>query len=175
MDQAAQAINDLVRVALSIELVEMLIQISATLLLVIIVRFFFWNKVTAFIDARKAYIDKELTDAAERNEEASMLKEEAEKAFEQVKLEARQLLDDAKTRAEDQRRELLVKAKEEAINIKKSAKQDLNYEIDQARAKLRQEIIDVATVLAQKVIDKEIDKKTYDRLIDQAIEEVQSR
>ena len=104
-----------------------------------------------------------------------MLKEEALKAFEQVKLEARQLLDDAKTRAEDQRRELLDKAKDEAITIKKNAKQDLNYEIDQARAKLRNEIIEVATVLAQKVIDKEIDKKTYDQLIDQAIKEVQTR
>lgn len=175
MERVAQAIRDLVEIGLSIDPVEMLIQIVATILLILVVKFFFWGKITAFIDARRAFIDKELIEATEKNEEASMLKEEAEKAFEQVKQEARQIIEEAKTRGEDSRRELLAKAKDEATNIKKSAQKDLAQEIEVARSQIRNEIIEVASFLAQKVIDQEIDKKTYDRLIDQAIEEVRNR
>ncbi|MFU8787068.1 MAG: ATP synthase F0 subunit B, partial [Candidatus Izemoplasmataceae bacterium] len=66
-------------------------------------------------------------------------------------------------------------AKDEATNIKKSAQKDLAQEIEVAKTQIRNEIIEVASVLAQKVIDQEIDKQTYDRLIDQAIEEVRNR
>ncbi|MFU8786559.1 MAG: ATP synthase F0 subunit B, partial [Candidatus Izemoplasmataceae bacterium] len=88
MERVAQAIRDLVEIGLSIDPWEMLIQIVATVLLILVVKFFFWEKITAFIDARREFIDKELVEATERNEEASMLKAEAEKAFEQVKQEA---------------------------------------------------------------------------------------
>jgi F-type H+-transporting ATPase subunit b len=175
MERVAQAIRDLVEIGLSIDPWEMLIQIVATVLLILVVKFFFWGKITAFIDARREFIDKELVEATERNEEASMLKAEAEKAFEQVKQEARQIIEEAKTRGEDSRRELIAKAKDEATNIKKSAQKDLAQEIEVAKTQIRNEIIEVASVLAQKVIDQEIDKQTYDRLIDQAIEEVRNR
>ena len=175
MERVAQAIRDLIEIGLRIEPMEMFIQIVATVLLILVVKFFFWEKITAFIDARRAFMDKELVEATEKNEEASMLKEEAEKAFNQVKQEAKQMIEEAKTRGEDSRRELLAKAKDEAQNIKKSAQKDLAQEIEMARHEMRTEIISIASLLAEKVIAKEIDEKTYHRLLDEAIDEVRKQ
>ena len=175
MDKVAQAIRDLVENALKIDPVEMAIQVVATLLLVLVVKFLFWDKLTAFIEARREVMERELTEATEKNEEARALKEEAEKTFEQVKQEAKQLLEEAKTRGEDSRRELLAKAKDEAAHIRKNAQKDMAQEVEVARTKLRDEIIEIASVLAEKVISQEMDKKTYDRLIDEAIKEVQKQ
>ena len=175
MGNLAEAIQRLVDIALGVDALEMVIQLVATIVLILVVKYFFWEKVTAFIDARQNIIDKELTEATERNEEAKVLKEEAEQSFENVKQEARQVLEEAKTRGEDTRREMIAKAKDEAANIKKSAQKDLAQEIETARGHLRNEIIEVASLLAEKVITKEIDEATYERLIDETIEAVRNQ
>ncbi len=175
MTNLAEAIQSLVDTALGIDLMEMVIQIVATILLILVVKFFFWEKVTNFIESRRDIMDKELTEATERNEEAKTLKKEAEEAFEKGKLEAKQLLEDAKSRGEDTRREIIAKAKDEATNIKKNAQKDLDQEIEVAKSRMRNEIIEVAAMLAEKVIAKEIDEATYERLIDETIREVQKQ
>ncbi len=175
MANLAEAIQRLVDIALGIDAVEMVIQLVATILLILVVKHFFWEKITAFIEARREIMESELTEATERNEEARVLKEEAEESFDKVKLEAKQILEDAKTRGEDNRREIIAKAKDEATNIKKSAQKDLAQEIEVARSHMRNEIISVATLLAEKVIAKEIDEATYNRLIDETIKEVQNQ
>ncbi|TVP97109.1 MAG: ATP synthase F0 subunit B [Acholeplasmatales bacterium] len=172
MDQVARAIQRLVEIGLGIDPVEMAIQITATLLLILVVKFFFWEKVTAFIEARQALMDQELTDATQKRTEAETLKQEAEDMFESVRREARELLEEAKTRGEDTRRDLLAKAKSEAAEIKKSAQKDMAQEFEVARSQLRHEIITVAAALTEKVIARDIDEATYETLIDEAIEAV---
>ncbi len=175
MERIAQAIQELVENGLKIKPVEMAIQIGATLVLVLVVKFFFWDKVTAFLEARREHMEKALTDAVAEKEEAKALREEAEKTFEQVKQDAKRLLEDAESRGDDTRRDIIAKAKEEAVNIRKNAQRDITNELDVARGKLRDEIIDIASRLAEKVIAEEIDKTTYDKLVDEAIEEVGKR
>jgi len=172
MEAVAEAIQRLVDNGLGIDPVEMIIQIASTIVLVLVVKLFFWNKVTAFIEGRREVVDQELIEATQRNEEAKQLQEEAEQALSQVKLEAKEILDDAKSRGEDTRREIVSKAKDEATHIKKNAQKDLAQEIEVARSNIRNEIIDVATLLTQKVIDKEMNKKTYEHLLDDSIDEV---
>ncbi len=172
MQRLADAIQRLVDTALGADALELFIQLAATVVLVIIVKVFFWEKVTNFIEARRELMDQELTEAMEQNEEAKALKEEAESSFERVKEEARTLLEEAKSRGEDTRRTIIAKAKDEAANIKKDAQKDLAQEIDVARSQLRGEIVDIAMLLAEKVITKKIDQATYERLLDDAIETV---
>lgn len=175
MENIANAIQNLVDIALGINPIEMVIQIVATILLILVVKFFFWEKVTAFIETRRDVMEKELTEATERNEEAKLLKKEAEETFNEMKQEARDILEDAKNRGEDRRREIISKAKDEASHIKESAKKDLEQEIKVARNQIRDEIISVASLLAEKVIAQEIDETTYNRLIDEAIDEAQKQ
>lgn len=172
MARVAEAIQRLVDIGLGVDPIEMIIQIVATVILILVVKFLFWEKITHFIESRQELMDQELTEATAMNEEAKMLKEEAEQAFNRMKNEAKLILEEAKSKGEDTRRDLLAKAKDEAQNIKKSAQKDLAQEIELARQDLRSEIISVASVLAEKVIAQEIDEKTYHRLLDEAIEEV---
>ncbi len=175
MQNLSEAVQKLVEIALGVDVLEMVIQIVATILLILVVKYFFWDKVTTFIDERKAIMDKELTEATEKNEEAKMLKKEAEETFNEMKQEARDILEDAKSRGEDTRRDIISKAKDEASTIKKNAQKDLEQDIESARQALRDEIVDIASLLAEKVIAKEIDEKTYNTLIDNAIKEAQKQ
>ena len=175
MSGLGDAIQRLVDIALGIDVYEMVIQIVATILLILVVKYFFWEKVTDFIESRKAVIDKELTEAAEKNEEAKLLRQEAEEAFNQMKQEARSVLEDAKSRGEDTKREIIAKAKDEANEIKKNAKKDLEQDIEIARTKMRNEIISVASLLAEKVVRQEISEQTFNALINETIKSVQKQ
>lgn len=175
MERVAQAIQRLVEMGLGIDPLEMIVQIVATVLLIIVVKFMFWDKVTAFIEARQDVMDQALTDAVSKNEEAEALRADAEKAYERIKDEARQILEEAKSQSDDTKRKLLQEAKDEAANIKKSAQRDLAQEIEVARSKMRDEIVSVAVKLSEKVIAKELDEATYYKLIDEAIESVERR
>ncbi len=174
MDTVAQAIRTLVENSglTGINPVEMAIQIVATLLLIVVVKKFFWDKVTAFLESRREIVDNELTEASAQHQEASTLKQEAEQTYQKAKEDARSIVEDAKSQAEDNKRLIIKEAKNEAERMKKAAKEDLEKEIELARNKLKKEIVDVAIALSYKAIDKKITKETYNRLIDEAIAEV---
>ncbi len=174
MDNIAEAIQRLIEHSgiTGLDPVEMVIQITATLILIVVVKYFFWDKVTAFIEKRREIVDNELTEATEQNAEAKQLKNEAEQTFDEAKQEAKGIVDEAKSSAEDQKRDIIKAAKKEAEQIKKNAQRDLAREIEVARGKMRNEIIDIATVLTRKTIDKELSEDIYDKLIDEAIDEV---
>ncbi len=175
MDAIIRGIERLVDIALGVDPVEILIQIGATVLLILVVKFFFWDKVTAFLDKRREAVDKEMTEAAEQNEEAKSLKKEAEYELKEARKEAKSMIDEAKTKSEDLKRDIIAEAKEDAQHIRKNAERDLEKEIRVARTKLRNEIIGVATALSKRVLRDEIDEETYERYLDAAIEEVRKQ
>ncbi len=177
MEAVANAIERLVEQTglTGINPVEMVIQLIATIILILVVKYFFWNKITSFIEARRDIVDGELSEATEKSDEARRLKQEAMDELEDAKLKAKRLIEDAKSRGEDTRRDIIKTAKDEAETIKQNAKKDMNKEIEMARNKMRNEIVEIATVLSQKAIEKKINRETYNRLLDQAIEEVRKQ
>ncbi len=172
MEAVAAAIERLVEIALGVNPIEMLIQILATGLLIVVVKIFLWDKITAFLDKRREYVDSELTEASEKNEEAKALKKEAEEELNAAKEKARNIVDDAKSRAEDTEREIIADAKKEAGRIRKNAEKDLEHEVEIARNKIRDEMVDIASALTEKAINKQISEETYEQLLEEAIEEV---
>ncbi len=174
MDRVAEAIERLVENTglTGLDPVEMVTQLVATLILVLVVKYFFWDKITAFIESRREIVDGELTEATEKHDEATRLKKEAMDELDDAKREAKSLVEDAKSRGEDTRREIIREAKEEAETIKKNAKKDMDKEIEMARNKLHNEAVSIAISLTEKAISKKINKETYNKLLDQAINEV---
>ncbi len=168
----AEAIENLVSDGIIINPIEMGIQLVATVVLIFVVKHFFWEKVTAFIEDRQTIIDKDLNEAAALKEASNALKLTAEQELEDVRKQAKKILDNAKNQATDQSRILLAQAKDDAAAIKKNAQRDLVQEVELARRQLRQEIIEVAMELSERVIAQEMSEETYERLIDEAIEAV---
>ena len=71
-------ITEVLQNAFGVNLTDFLINLIATLLLFIIVRFLFWNKITKFLDAKKEKIKEEYKDAQEIKDEANRVKAEAD-------------------------------------------------------------------------------------------------
>ena len=174
MTNVAESIRSFVNSALGVSLEEMIIQILATLLLFLIVRFFFWNNITAYLEKRKNAMNEEYDQAKKANAEAQTTKTQSDDELKEIRLSAKGLYEDAKNRGEVERKDIVVKAKDDAKKIVENAHKEITSEIEKARSSINDEIVSVATLMAEKIIKKEIDQDKHKDLIDEVTQGVAS-
>lgn len=174
MDVVAQAIQEFIDAALGVDAKEMAIQIVATLLLFLVVRFFFWNHVTDFLEGRKEMMSSEMKEAQDLKEEASEMKSNAQDELVKVRTNAREIIENAKQKGQQERTEIIAKAKQEASKLIDNAEKEINSEVRKARKEINDEIVSVAVLMAEKIVKKELDEETYKSMINDVTKEVAS-
>jgi len=172
MDQVAETIKTFVEGAIGVNLKEMVIQISSTLLLFLVVRYFFWNNITDYLEERKKHMADEYEEADKANLEAQALKDKAVNELTEIRVSAKGIIDEAKERGETERSTIVGNAKKEATIVIKNAHKEIESEIEKARTKINDEIVSVAVLMAEKVIKKEIDESKYKELLNEVNKEV---
>ncbi len=149
---------------------DLIIQLFATLILFLVVRKFFWGKITTFLDARKEAIDSELTKAQEANAKAEELQEKLNKEYEKSKLEIQTLIANAVKEGNVLKDEIVSEAKKEAELRLTNATKDIEYEIKKQQKNIKEEIISIAFAAAEKIVAKEVDQKKHMKVVTDLIE-----
>ncbi len=158
------SVADVIEKAFGASLSDILIQIAATLVLVIIVRVFFWSRITEFLEKRRELVGKEYDDAKVANEEAQVLQSKTNEEYQNLKAKSKGFLEKAKQRGEEERSVIVTKARDEAKGLLSQAEQDIALEKQKAKADIQQETVSLATLMASKIIEEEIDEKKYQDL-----------
>ena len=172
MEFVAEVIKEFIEGAIKVSPREMAIQIVSTLVLFLVVRFFFWNNITNYLEGRREHMAKEFDEASQANLEAQTIKTEAQTELDQIRLGAKDVIEDAKSRGEKERTDIVSKAKNDANVIIDNAKKEIDSEIEKARSSINDEIVSVAVLMAEKVIKKKIDDKTKNELLENVTKEV---
>lgn len=174
MEDFANSLSDFVNESIGVDLVEMGIQIGSTLLLFLIIRHFFWNNITEYLEKRKEFMANEYEDAKNANLDAISIKEKAEGELTEIRLSAKGVFEDAKVRGELERTDIVKKAKKEAQVVISNARKEIDSDIEKARNNLNKEIVSIAVLMAEKVIKKEIDESKHQELISEVTKGVAS-
>jgi len=161
IDKITSAVSEAVEAALGVNLLDMFVQLMATLILVLIVRYFFWNKVTAFLDKRREFVDSELKNAETLSQEAQLLKETTSKEADELKKNARQILESSRHQAEEERQLIVRQAKQEAKKIQEDSKRSLDLEIEKAKAEVNNQAVELAAMMASQILEKEVNAANY--------------
>lgn len=143
------------------ELADLIIQLSATLILFIAIRFLFWKPITNILEARRAAIDKKLEEAKIAKENAVQVEEELKYELDRAKAEIKEMLDQAEKEANLKREEIVNSAKEEARRRMDNLKIELEQEKKNMESDIKKEIVDVAFKAAEKIVSREIDQDKY--------------
>jgi F-type H+-transporting ATPase subunit b len=69
--------------------------------------------------------------------------------------------------------ELKVQARAEADNIIRNAQKEIQRQTDQSLSQIREEAVDLSLMIASKLIQKNLSKEDNDKLIDDALSQVQ--
>lgn len=177
MERVAETIKDIIfsgidllEKGLGVTFSTMIIQLLATLILFLFVRFFFWNKITKILEDRKALVTKGLDEKDKAIAEAGVIRDQILEEKAHAKKEASMILDEAKKRATSEGRDIIRLAKIEAEEEKSTAKEEIKLEKARLEKEISNKIVEVASALAEKIIEDEVDTKKHKKLIDQFID-----
>jgi len=142
----------------------------STFLIVCIAKRFFWDKVLAYLDARKAAIQADIDAGTKERTAGEAYKLQYEEQLANAKNEAHDLMETAKVNANQEKREILTAARAEVDRMKEKAREDIEREKAAAREEMKDAIVEVAFEAAKQIVNKELDEQTHKRYVDDFIE-----
>ncbi len=164
-------INDGLENSLGTTLIEMVIQLCATLIIFLIIRFLIWNKVTEILESRKKIVRDALNERDQALEVAKKAKEEAALVKEDAIKEANRIIENAKKRGYNEAESIIVNANEQAKLKISNADEEIQRMRNESEADIKKEIIDVAYLMASKILEREVKKDSNDIALDSFIKE----
>lgn len=156
----------------SIDLTTILGTIINTLILFLVLRHFLFDKVNAVLDSRKNEVAKTYEDADAALSNAKQLESEYTEKLSAAKEESAEIVKNATKKAQSRSEEIIAEAKDEARGIVDKANADIEKEKKRAVNQIKDEISDMALSIASRVVSKEIDGKTHEKLIESFIDEI---
>lgn len=166
-----ETINDGLRIITNFysEYKSIIIQLVATLLLFLIVRFFFWNKITAVIKAKEKNEQDAFKALDDAKKERMEIQKQIQVDLDNAKQEGYQTIEKARQKAYLEAEEIIKKAKIDANMQLENAKEEIDKEVKKANDDIKNEIVEVAYLLASEIIKREIDESKYDELVNEFI------
>ncbi len=131
-----------------------------------------FNPVRDVLEKRRQKIADELARAAEDKTSAAALKEEYEAKLKDVNKEAENILETARRKGKAREEEIVQEARAEAARIIERANREIELEKKKAVDDMKQEVVDIAALMARKVVGYSIDAKIQDALINETLKEM---
>jgi len=145
------------------------------LVLVALLSKFAWRPLLEALDSRQQAIRKALDDARQAKQELERLQQESAQIVRQARLDADGIITRTRDDAERLRAEMKQKARVEADAVVKNAERQISLETARALQQIRTEAVDLSVMIASKIIQRNLSKEDNERLIDEALRQVQNR
>ncbi len=136
---------------------------------------FAWRPLLQALESRQESIRKSLDDARQAKLELERLQQESAEIIRQGRVEAETIIARSRGDAERLREEMKQKAKAEAEGIIKNAERQIQLETGRALQQIRREAVDLSVMIASKLIQRNLTKEDNERLIEDALKQVEGR
>ncbi|MGL5616340.1 MAG: F0F1 ATP synthase subunit B [Sarcina sp.] len=151
---------------------QVLATIINFIILLIILRIVFWNKIKLGIEARQNLIKEKIADANRNFEESEELKTKNREILKSASVEAQKISDVKKQQAMKRYDEIVNEAKSKASLILDKAEVDIQREGEKLRYQVKEEAVNLAVDLSKKAVGEELDETKHKQIIDKFIEQV---
>lgn len=156
-----------------LEIRELVAQIVVFVILVVVLRVLFWQRILNFIEMRRKHIRTELETIQQGKEEISQLKEEYQDRIRDIDIQAQIALQKAVEEGKKQVGQMRKQAEKEAAEIIERAKQDIKYELLRAKGKLKNEIVELTIKAMQELIQERITEEDDRRIVMGFLEKIE--
>ena len=144
------------------------------LVLVALLAKFAWKPLLLALDSRQQAIRKALDDAQLGKKELERLEQESTQIVRKARADAEAIISESRADAERLKEELRQKARSEADGIVRNAERQIQLETARALQQIRNEAVDLSVMIASKIIQRNLSKEDNERLIDEALKQVES-
>ena len=144
----------------------------AVFFLFMLMSYLLFNPARKLLKDRQERIANDIDSAKEDKESAAALKAEYESKLKDIDKEAEQILAEARQKALKNEAKIVDEAKAEASRIIKRAQEEAELEKKHAMDDMKQEMIQIASLMAQKVVAASIDTNIQDTLVEEILKEM---
>lgn len=152
---------------------NLLFSLITVVVLVLILKKFFFEKVHSFMEARQQQVVNTLQEAQATREEAQQKLEEYEAQMARAESQKREIIKKAMQEAKDQAGAVLADAGKEASQVREQTRREIERDKLIAKKELQREIGDMAVLAAGKIIGEELNPKRQAEVVDKIIEEAE--
>jgi len=148
--------------------------VANLLILYIILKKFFWEKIRKFMLDRENAVKDAFDSAEAMNKRADEKMRNYSARIANVEEEGREIIRQARAQADAQAQEILEEARQQASDL--MAKTEKNIELEKAKAmeEMRQEIAGLALMAAEKIVGREVEGVGQDAIVDDVINQARS-
>jgi len=128
-----------------------------------------WEPILKILDDRAEGIRSDIESSQARREEADELRATRQSELDELRARHDRVVQDARVQGHAERERIVREAREEAAGKIEAAELEIAAISEEARAKLRSELGDLATELSAKILEREIAAKDHRKLIDEFV------
>jgi F-type H+-transporting ATPase subunit b len=154
------------------DLRTMLVQLAATGVLFYLFRKYLWNTVSVYLQKRSEFMQQQLLDAKQANEEAQNTLDESKEQLQRAANEASRIIERGTNEGKRIKEDLVNVAKQEAAFKLESARQQIVAERASMMSDVQKEIVDVAILASEKLLRNVVDAKADEALLEAYVKDV---
>lgn len=154
---------------------EILAQALNFLLLVFLLRVFFWKRILKLLDERKERLAKGLKDIEDTKNEVARLRADYETKLLSIEEISRTKIREAMESGEKMAEQIQKEANIEADRIINSAELDVKYQIAKAKEELKKEIVNLTITASQNLIREKLGSAEDKKLVEDFLDQVKSQ
>ena len=157
---------------ISVNVWQILISLVNLLLLFLIIKKFLFKPVMSVLEKRKQEIDGQYAEANAAIDEANLSKKQWEEKLAAAEDEAEAIIQTAAENAKYRGDKLIEDAQKRAESIVRVAESEAELERKKATDSMKQEIVEVSGALAEKLLERELNREDHKAIIESFIEEI---
>ncbi len=151
---------------------QMVVSLANLILLFLIVKRFLYKPVKKMLETRQNAIQGEYDAAAQAKEQAYSDKIKYEEKLQSAKAQADEVIKSAVNVANEREKEIINEARSKADGIIRQAENEAILERKKAEDAVKKEIVEVSSLLTEKVLEREVSAQDHQRFIDSFIESI---
>lgn len=153
-------------------LVDSAITILAMFFVFLLLSYLLFNPARNLMEKRQEGIREQMETAAREKQDAIQFKTEYDEKIKNVQKETDEILSEARKKALKKESVMLEEAREEAAQIVARANREVELEKSKVKDEMKQEIINVATAMAGKIVASSLDESKQSQLLADTLEEM---
>ena len=153
-------------------LVDSAITILAMFFVFLLLSYLLFNPARNLMEKRQEGIREQMETAAREKQDAIQFKAEYDEKIKNVQKETDEILSEARKKALMKESVMLEEAREEAAQIVARANREVELEKSKVKDEMKQEIINVATAMAGKIVASSLDESKQSQLLADTLEEM---
>lgn len=155
--------------ALGLNLPKLIYQIINFVLLMVILYALLYKRVLAMLAERRQRIEQSLKDAEQVKLQLANAKRDYDAEIAKARQEAAAIVAQAQERAKAQEAEIIAQARRDADKVREDARMQASQERDQMLREAKNQIAELVTLTASRVLDAELKAAGHDKLIAESL------